>query len=51
MMYEKLEEYGVNYITNEYVLKEKSETEQVFNVNTTPDTGMIWGPFTEPIIF
>ena len=32
MMYEKLEEYGVNYITNEYLLKEKSETEQVFNV-------------------
>ena len=32
MMYEKLEEYGVNYITNKYLLKEKSETEQVFNV-------------------
>lgn len=32
MMYEKLEEYGVNYITNEYLLKEKSETEQVYNV-------------------
>lgn len=32
MMYEKLEEYGVNYITNEYVLKEKSKTEQVYNI-------------------
>ena len=32
MMYKKLKEYEVNYITNEYVLKEKSETEQVFNV-------------------
>lgn len=31
MMYKKLEEYGVNYITNEYLLKEKSKTEQVFN--------------------
>src|SRR5699024_5677544 len=29
---EKLEEYEVNYITNEELLKEKSRTEQVYNV-------------------
>lgn len=32
MMYKKLEEYGVNYITNEELLIEKSKTEQVYNV-------------------
>ena len=32
IMKEKLEEYGVNYITNEELLKEKSRTEQVYNV-------------------
>lgn len=30
-MYEKLEEYGVNYITNEDLLIEKSKKEQVYN--------------------
>lgn len=32
IMKQKLEEYEVNYITNEDVLKEKSKTEQVYNV-------------------
>lgn len=32
MMYKKLEEYGVNYITNEELLIEKSKEEQVYNV-------------------
>lgn len=32
IMREKLEEYGINYITNEDLLKEKSRTEQVYNV-------------------
>lgn len=32
LMYEKLEEYGIHYISNENLLKEKSKTEQVFNV-------------------
>lgn len=31
IMGEKLEEYGINYITNEQLLKEKSEDEQVYN--------------------
>lgn len=32
MMYEKLEEYGIHYVSNEKLLREKSKTEQVFNV-------------------
>lgn len=32
LMIQKLEEYGVNYITNEDILEEKSKTEQVYNV-------------------
>lgn len=32
LMYKYLEEHGVNYITNEYILKEKSELNQVYNV-------------------
>ena len=32
IMYKKLEEYEINYITNEELLKEKSKTEQVYNV-------------------
>ena len=32
LMEEKLEKYGVNYISNEQLLKEKSRTEQVYNV-------------------
>lgn len=31
-MYKSLEKFGVHYITNETILKEKSETEQVYNV-------------------
>ena len=50
-MYEKLEEYGVNYITNEYVLKEKSETEQVFNVKYDAGHWNDLGAFTGQTIF
>ncbi len=32
LMEEKLEKHGVNYISNEQLLKEKSRTEQVYNV-------------------
>lgn len=32
IMHTKLEEYGINYISNEELLKEKSKTEQVYNV-------------------
>lgn len=32
IMREKLEEYGVNYITNEDLLRERSKSEQVYNV-------------------
>lgn len=32
IMREKLEEYGVNYITNENLLRERSKSEQVYNV-------------------
>lgn len=31
-MYKKLKEYGVNYITNEDLMKRKSKTEQVYNM-------------------
>lgn len=32
LMYENLEKYGINYITNEELLREKSKSEQVFDV-------------------
>ena len=41
----KLEEYGVNYISNEELLKEKSKSEQVYNVKFDAGHWNDWGAF------
>lgn len=47
VMYENLQKYGINYITNEEILREKSEREEVYNrkydVGHWNDLGAFYG--------